>query len=276
VSQQQTRGEQAAADLLVAARLAQQLRMHTGQVEQLLEQLAAGDAIDDTATEAATVRSSLEAAAEQRRTLLQRWEDLPARLDALPPDAVRPVQLEVATIGDLDGLSWVALRARLTPLLAQVDRLEAAQAAMPQRARPVPDDLGVGTWLVAVEVDPAWYELRGALAHSPCPPPASHTVRLVGPVALVGRSSPVADQQPQIVLDADTSVSRRHAQFVVGGRSLTVVDLSSTNGTYVIGADSAPDAETSPLVPGVPRELHDGDHVYLGAWTRLTVRIAAD
>ena len=99
---------------------------------------------------------------------------------------------------------------------------------------------------------------------------------VAGPVALVGRSSPVAGQQPQIVLDADTSVSRRHAQFVVGGRNLTVVDLSSTNGTYVLSAGSVPDAGSPPLVPGVPRELYEGDRVYLGAWTRLTVRSAVD
>jgi len=86
----------------------------------------------------------------------------------------------------------------------------------------------------------------------------------------------MVDQQPQIVLDADSSVSRRHAQFVVGGNNLTVVDLSSTNGTYVIAGRAAPDAGTSPLVPGVPCELLDGDRVYLGAWTRLTVRSAPD
>ena len=170
-------------------------------------------------------------------------------------------------------LIFIAL---ITPLLAQVDRLEAAQAAAPLRDRRLPDDTAGESWLISIDVDPAWYELRGALAHSPCPSQSSHTVRLTGPVALVGRSSPVAGQQPQIVLDADTSVSRRHAQFVVGGRNLTVVDLSSTNGTYVLSAGSVPDAGSPPLVPGVPRELYEGDRVYLGAWTRLTVRSAVD
>jgi pSer/pThr/pTyr-binding forkhead associated (FHA) protein len=56
------------------------------------------------------------------------------------------------------------------------------------------------------------------------------------------------------------------------GDSLTIVDLSSTNGTYVVGAAGSPEAETPALVPGVPVELHDGDRVYVGAWSRLTVR----
>jgi len=276
VSQQQSRGEQAAADLLVAARLAQQLRMHTGQVEHLLEQLAAGDALDHTAVEAATVRGSLEAAAEQRHTLLRRWSELPERLDLLAADAATALRAEVAAAGDVGELSWAALRARLTPLLARADRLAAAQVAVHQRAQPVPTDPSTSGWAVTVQVDPAWYELRGALAHQPCPPSSTQVVRLLGAVAVVGRTSPVADQQPQIVLDADTSVSRRHAQFVVGVNNLTVVDLSSTNGTYVVGTGTTPDSATAPLVPGVPSELHDGDRVYLGAWTKLTVRAGTD
>jgi pSer/pThr/pTyr-binding forkhead associated (FHA) protein len=77
---------------------------------------------------------------------------------------------------------------------------------------------------------------------------------------------------PEVTLDADTGVSRRHAQFVRDGDNLTVVDLSSTNGTYVVSAGSEPDDATMALVPGVPTELRDGDRVYVGAWSRLTVR----
>lgn len=127
-------------------------------------------------------------------------------------------------------------------------------------------------WVAVVEVDPRWYELKGALADQPCPPVSSSTVPLSNHTALIGRSSASRGVRPEITLDADTGVSRRHAQFVRDGDHLTVVDLSSTNGTYVVAAGGEPDERTTALVPGVPTELRDGDRVYVGAWSRLTVR----
>jgi hypothetical protein len=140
-------------------------------------------------------------------------------------------------------------------------------------ATAVPDS-AVG-WIVVVEVDPQWYSLKGALADQPCPPVSSSTVPLANHTALIGRSSASRGVRPEVTLDADTGVSRRHAQFVRDGDSLTVVDLSSTNGTYVVAGAAQPDEATAPLVPGVPTELHDGDRVYVGAWSRLTVRSRA-
>lgn len=136
---------------------------------------------------------------------------------------------------------------------------------------PAQAEAGPG-WLAVVEVDPKWYELKGALADQPCPPASSSTVPLSNHTALIGRSSASRGVRPEITLDADTGVSRRHAQFVRDGETLTVVDLSSTNGTYVVAGSAEPDDTTPPLVPGVPTELHDGDRVYVGAWSRLTVR----
>lgn len=127
-------------------------------------------------------------------------------------------------------------------------------------------------WIVVVEVDAAWYALKGALADQPCPPASSSTVPLSNHTALIGRSSASRGIRPEVTLDADTGVSRRHAQFVRDGDALTVVDLSSTNGTYLVPVTEEPDAEVPALVPGVPVELHDGDRVYVGAWSRLTVR----
>ena len=49
--------------------------------------------------------------------------------------------------------------------------------------------------------------------------------------------------------------------------SLAVVDLDSTNGTYVNEIDE-------PIPPHEPRILADGDAIYLGAWTCLEVRRA--
>jgi len=138
----------------------------------------------------------------------------------------------------------------------------------PAPAAPAP----TSTWVVVVEVDPAWFALKGELADHPLPPPSTSTVSLRQHVSLVGRTSHSRGLHPEIALDTDSAVSRRHAQLVVEGDQLSVVDLSSTNGTYVVGAGEAPVAETHPISPGVPAVLDDGDHILLGAWTRLTVR----
>lgn len=149
------------------------------------------------------------------------------------------------------------------------------QAPMPAPTAPLataePVESAVG-WIAVVEVDPQWYALKGTLADQPCPQVSSSTVPLSNHTALIGRSSASRGLRPEVALDADTGVSRRHAQFVRDGDSLTVVDLSSTNGTYVVAADTEPDDATIALVPGVPTELRDGDRVYVGAWSRLTVR----
>ncbi|HAP76719.1 MAG TPA: phosphopeptide-binding protein, partial [Acidimicrobiaceae bacterium] len=129
-------------------------------------------------------------------------------------------------------------------------------------------------WVVIVEVDAEWYRLKGVLADQPCPPPSSSTVRLTSRTALVGRTSASRGVRPEIALDGDTGVSRRHAQFVLEPDLITVVDLSSTNGTYVVPGGSVPDEAVQPIVPGVPTVLADGDRVYVGAWTCLTVRSA--
>ena len=121
-------------------------------------------------------------------------------------------------------------------------------------------------------VDAEWYALKGALADQPCPPASSTHLAIDGQTALVGRTSPGRNILPEVPLDADTGVSRRHAQLVRDGDRLTVVDLSSTNGTYVIAPGDSPTDETPSLVAGVPRELHDGDMVFVGAWSRLTIR----
>ncbi|HQZ33185.1 MAG TPA: FHA domain-containing protein [Ilumatobacteraceae bacterium] len=144
-----------------------------------------------------------------------------------------------------------------------------SESAAPVAVEPV--DSAVG-WIAVIEVDQQWYGLKGALADQACPKTSSSTVPLSNHTALIGRSSASRGLRPEIALDADTGVSRRHAQFVRDGDSLTVVDLSSTNGTYVVAADTDPDTATMALVPGVPTELRDGDRVYVGAWTRLTVR----
>jgi len=143
--------------------------------------------------------------------------------------------------------------------------------AQPAEAPP-PLDSNV-KWVVVVEVDPVWFGLKGSLADQPCPPTSSSTVALTQHTALIGRSSQSRDIHPEIALDGDTGVSRRHAQLVRDGDGLVVIDLSSTNGTYVVPAGIDPTDETDAVEAGLSTPLQDGDRVYLGAWSRLTVRV---
>jgi FHA domain-containing protein len=143
--------------------------------------------------------------------------------------------------------------------------------ATPAGAASIPDS--TVKWVVVVEVDQAWYGLKGSLADQACPPPSSSTFALAQHTVLVGRSSHSRGIHPEIALDGDTGVSRRHAQFVRDGDELAIIDLSSTNGTYVVPAGSEPSDETAALVEGLSTLLHDGDRIYVGAWSRLTVRL---
>jgi hypothetical protein len=129
-------------------------------------------------------------------------------------------------------------------------------------------------WIVVVEVDTQWHSLKGELADRPLPPPSTSTVPLAHHTSLVGRTSQSRGLKPEVPLDADTAVSRRHAQFVSEDDQLSIVDLSSTNGTYVLSGTDEPTDATLPIASGAPTVLADGDRVYLGAWSRLTVRKA--
>ncbi|GAA1815710.1 hypothetical protein GCM10009682_40760 [Luedemannella flava] len=89
---------------------------------------------------------------------------------------------------------------------------------------------------------------------------------------LVGRRSRSRGIYPDIDLAGppeDVAVSHTHALFLpdAGGAGWAVVDLGSTNRTYV---NDSPD----PIEPEVVTPLRDGDHVNVGAWTRLTLRRA--
>jgi pSer/pThr/pTyr-binding forkhead associated (FHA) protein len=63
-------------------------------------------------------------------------------------------------------------------------------------------------------------------------------------------------------------VSHRHLRLRrCSDAGYEVVDLDSTNGTVLRGA-------SSPLEPGRPVKLADGDRLQIGAWTTLTLRRA--
>lgn len=76
---------------------------------------------------------------------------------------------------------------------------------------------------------------------------------------LLGRADEGADDGPQLDLGpygaAEQGVSRRHAAIRRGEDTLTLIDLHSTNGTYLNGQR---------LLPNQPRVLRDGDEIRLG------------
>lgn len=142
----------------------------------------------------------------------------------------------------------------------------------PSAAAATVEPLTAVGWVVIVEVDPAWHAIKGELADRALPSPSTSTVALFQHASLIGRTSQSRGLRPEVALDTDTAVSRRHAQLLVEGDTLSVVDLSSTNGTYVVGQGEAPTEDVIPLASGVPAALDDGDQVFVGAWSRLTVR----
>ena len=143
-----------------------------------------------------------------------------------------------------------------------------AEAAPTEAATAAPSG-----WVVVVEVDPVWYDLRGELSEQPCPAPTSSTVTLTGTSALIGRTSQSRQIFPEIALDGDSGVSRRHAQLArVADGGWTVVDLGSANGTYVVAAGAAPTADQPAIDVGIPAPIGDKDSIYVGAWSKLTLR----
>lgn len=134
-----------------------------------------------------------------------------------------------------------------------------------------------GGWRLVVTADSAYHARMQAQADADAEPIAfpaflpERRFELAGERVLVGRRSRSRGIEPEVDLSgppADPAVSHAHAMLVArpdGGWS--VVDLKSSNGTYV--ADSE-----VPLEPNTPTPLKDGDVVHVGAWTALTIRSA--
>jgi pSer/pThr/pTyr-binding forkhead associated (FHA) protein len=94
---------------------------------------------------------------------------------------------------------------------------------------------------------------------------------LAGKEISIGRRSRSRGINPDIDLlgpPEDPGVSHLHALLLVQpDGSWSIVDLDSANGVLV-------NDEQKPLRPNIPRQLTDGDRVYIGAWTRITLRRA--
>ena len=95
------------------------------------------------------------------------------------------------------------------------------------------------------------------------------TFVLDGEAATLGRIRSGAPVDVDLALTgatADPAVSHNQCEFRRDGGAWTVRDLDSANGTWVNDA-------TTPLASGVTHTLADGDRLFVGAWTSLTVRI---
>lgn len=144
----------------------------------------------------------------------------------------------------------------------------------PPPPAPAPAAAPSGTpsgWVAVVEADRAMWEsmqTENPDASVPFPTDAVRpAVDLAGDVVLIGRRSEKAGVFPDIDL-ADPGVSRKHATLHrQADGSWSVRDEGSTNGTRVNdGAD--------PVAPGQLVPLGDGDQLFVGAFTRITVRRA--
>jgi hypothetical protein len=129
-----------------------------------------------------------------------------------------------------------------------------------------------GAWTAVVTADKAYFE-RVVAARGPdagqlefpadCP---QRRFQLCGPEVRVGRRSASRGIEPEIDLTGpplDPGVSHLHAVLTAepdGG--WTVCDPGSANGTQVNGRD---------IPRGARVRLSDGDRVFVGAWTVLTI-----
>lgn len=140
---------------------------------------------------------------------------------------------------------------------------------------PVPPEVGKVAWEVTVSADRAYYDsvmaeegpdAGGITFPAFCP---DRRFSLSGKQVSIGRRSRRRGIDPDIDLTGppeDPGVSHLHALLVTrADESWAVVDLDSANGVTV-------NDEHQPLAPNTPRALADGDRVYLGAWTRITLR----
>jgi hypothetical protein len=84
------------------------------------------------------------------------------------------------------------------------------------------------------------------------------------PENLIGRRSDSMNIHPEIPIDDDPGVSRRHARiFFTPDGVPALLELGSANGTSHNG---------QPVESGLPIPLADGDQLTLGRWTRITIK----
>jgi hypothetical protein len=153
---------------------------------------------------------------------------------------------------------------------------EAQVGVPPEEAQPAQAPVGTGTLLVVA--DPGYFEKvrsasgpdAGGLTYPAFCPERRFALR--GEQVVIGRHSRSRGIEPDVDLvgpPEDPGVSHVHAMLVAQpGGGWAVVDMESANGTYV---NDSPD----PIRSNTPVPLKDGDHIHVGAWTRLTLKLGA-
>ena len=145
--------------------------------------------------------------------------------------------------------------------------------AAPPSADPNPSATLSSGWVAEIWIDPDWYADQKST--DPLPSPGVPTVvPLKHTSILIGRASRSRNITPDIDLSSDNGISRRHAQLTTDGKRWWVEDLGSSNGTYVGG--SVGPLPATPIPAGQKKEVASDARVYLGAWTRIVIRKAAD
>jgi hypothetical protein len=161
-----------------------------------------------------------------------------------------------------------------TPAPAQQATVSAVPEVPPVPADRLPE---AATWTATVTADRAYFDsvmavdgpdASGITFPQYCP---DRHFPLAGKEISIGRQSRSRGILPDIDLlgpPEDPGVSHLHALLITQtDGSWSIVDLDSANGTLV-------NDDTNPLRPNIPRSLADGDRVYIGAWTRITLRRA--
>jgi hypothetical protein len=143
------------------------------------------------------------------------------------------------------------------------DGVEAEPAPEPEPVAPpapAPPVAESKHWTLTIALDPSLRDPDGPEAPVGV---ASVVMPVDKAVLLIGRKSDKRNIHPEVPLDFDDGVSHRHALLNCDGDGgLTLRDIGSSNGTRLNGAAIKPLEDI---------QLHDGDQITLGRWTRLTV-----
>ncbi|MEU3456547.1 FHA domain-containing protein [Micromonospora sp. NPDC006766] len=144
----------------------------------------------------------------------------------------------------------------------------------PAPSEPAPSGSTPPRWTVTVHPDSAYFEVVRAMGGEDASAMAfpqfapERRFELTGQQMVIGRRSRSRGINPDIDLAGppeDPGVSHVHALLVAQEDGWAVVDLESANGTYLN------DPSSNPIDPNVPVPVNDGDTIYLGAWTALTI-----
>lgn len=145
---------------------------------------------------------------------------------------------------------------------------------VPAGGPPAPAAAAVA-WTATVSADRAYFDTvmsadgpdAGGITFPPFCPDRHFPLR--GKQISIGRHSRSRGIDPDIDLTGppeDPGVSHLHALLIAAeDGTWSIVDLDSSNGVTV-------NDDPRPLRPNTPHPLAEGDRVYLGAWTRITLR----